>query len=234
MSRDPTRQPVLLQDYRPPPFLAPSVELSFVLEPEATLVTSRQCFERNPAGSGDLVLFGEDQELLGIELDGQPLPAERYRIEGDRLTVLDAPDRVTIETTSRIDPKANTSLMGLYLSNGVFCTQCEPEGFRRITWSQDRPDVMSAYRVRIEADKAAFPALLSNGNLAGAPATWPAAVTGRSGRTRSPSPPICSRWWLAISPASPTRSSPAPAARFSCASTPSKPTSTSATTPWHR
>ena len=165
MSRASTRQPILLQDYRPPAYLTPRVELEFVLEPEATLVTARQRFERQPAGSGDLVLFGEDQELLGVGLDGQPLPAERYRLEGDRLTILGAPDRFDLETVSRINPKANTSLMGLYLSNGVFCTQCEPQGFRRIAWSQDRPDVMSVYRVRIEADRASCPALLSNGNL---------------------------------------------------------------------
>ncbi len=81
------------------------------------------------------------------------------------MTLVDTPERFTLEITSRISPKANTSLMGLYLSNGVFCTQCEPEGFRRIAWSQDRPDVMSVYRVRIEADEGAYPALLSNGNL---------------------------------------------------------------------
>ena len=165
MSQAQSRQPVLLRDYRPPAFLTPSIELEFVLEPDATLVTARQRFERNPQGSGDLVLRGEDQELLAIKLDGVPLSSGRYRVEGDRLTVAEPPDGFTLEVTSRISPKANTSLMGLYLSNGVFCTQCEPEGFRRIAWSQDRPDVMSVYRVRIEADEAAYPALLSNGNL---------------------------------------------------------------------
>jgi aminopeptidase N len=165
MSQAQTRQPVLLQDYRPPAFLTPSIDLEFVLEPEATRITSRQRFERNRPGSGELVLFGEDQELESIGLDGVPLPAAGYRLEGDRLMLVDPPDQFTLEITSRIDPKANTSLMGLYLSNGVFCTQCEPEGFRRIAFSQDRPDVMSVYRVRIEADKTAYPALLSNGNL---------------------------------------------------------------------
>lgn len=168
MSLAPTREPVLLQDYQPPAFLTPTVELDFVLEPEATRVTARQRFERNPAaGDGDapLVLFGENQELLALSIDGAPLPATGYRVDGDRLTLLDPPAAFTLEVTSRIDPKANTSLMGLYISNGIFCTQCEPEGFRRIIWSQDRPDVMSTYRVRIEADQATFPALLSNGNL---------------------------------------------------------------------
>ncbi len=165
MSQATSRQPVLLQDYQPPAFLTPSVELEFVLDPDATLVTARQRMERNPAGSGELVLRGEDQELVAIRLDGVPLPPERYRVDGEQLTLSDLPDACTLEVTSRISPKANTSLMGLYVSNGVFCTQCEPEGFRRIVWSQDRPDVMSVYRVRIEADEAAYPALLSNGNL---------------------------------------------------------------------
>ena len=165
MSQATSRQPVLLQDYQPPAFLTPSVELEFVLDPDATLVTARQRMERNPAGSGELVLRGEEQELVAIRLDGVPLPPERYRVNGEQLTLSDLPDACTLEVTSRISPKANTSLMGLYVSNGVFCTQCEPEGFRRIIWSQDRPDVMSVYRVRIEADEAAYPALLSNGNL---------------------------------------------------------------------
>lgn len=167
MSLAPTREPVLLEDYRPPAFLTPTVELDFVLDPEATLVTARQRFERNPAAAttGELVLFGEEQELLALRIDGVPVPAARYRIEADRLIITEPPAAFTLEVTSRINPKANSSLMGLYVSNGIFCTQCEPEGFRRIIWSQDRPDVMSTYRVRIEADHAAFPVLLSNGNL---------------------------------------------------------------------
>jgi aminopeptidase N len=165
MSKAPTRQPVLLQDYRPPAYFTRTIDLDFVLEAEATLVTARQRLERNPDGSGELVLYGEDQELLAIKLDGVPLPASGYRSEGDRLVLLEPPDRLVLEVTSRISPKTNTSLMGLYVSNDVYCTQCEPEGFRRIIWSQDRPDVMSVYRVRIEADEAVCPVLLSNGNL---------------------------------------------------------------------
>ena len=166
MSQAATRQPVLLQDYRPPVFAMPAIELEFSLDPGATVVTARQRYERRTPG--DLVLHGEDQELLSLRLDGVDLPAARYAIDGARMTVRDLPDAFTLEVTSRIDPRANTSLMGLYLSNGVFCTQCEPEGFRRIVWSPDRPDVMSTYRVRIEADAEAFPMLLSNGNrLAG-------------------------------------------------------------------
>ncbi len=162
MSQTQSRQPVFLQDYRPPAFLTPSIELEFLLDPDATIVTARQRYVR--AGEGDLVLRGEDQELLGLRLDGVPLAAERYEIDGTRMVLRDLPDAFTLEVRSRIDPRANTSLMGLYLSNGVFCTQCEPEGFRRIVWSPDRPDVMSTYRVRIEADQKAFPVMLSNGN----------------------------------------------------------------------
>jgi aminopeptidase N len=167
MSQAPTREPVYLKDYRPPTFLTPTIELDFALDPQGTLVTSRQTFRRNPdpaAGGDELVLFGEDQELLGLELDGAPLPEARWRRESDRLVVLDPPDAFELEVTSRISPRANTKLMGLYVSNGVFCTQCEPEGFRRITFFQDRPDVMTVYRVRLEADRAAYPVLLSNGN----------------------------------------------------------------------
>ena len=154
------------EDYRPPEFAMPAIELEFSLDPAATVVTARQRYERRT--QGDLVLYGEDQELLSVRLDGVELPAARYAIDGSRMVLRDLPDAFTLEMTSRIDPAANTSLMGLYLSNGVFCTQCEPEGFRRIVWSPDRPDVMSTYRVRIEADAAAFPILLSNGNrLAG-------------------------------------------------------------------
>ena len=109
--------------------------------------------------------------------------------------------------------------MGLYLSNGIFCTQCEAEGFRRITWFQDRPDVMARFRVRIEADRKAFPVLLSNGNPLDNRRARRTAATGPCGRTRSSSPPISSRWWPAISPASRTASPPAPAARSSSAST---------------
>ena len=162
MSQATTRQPVLLQDYRPPVFRMPSIELAFALDPGATVVTARQRYERSTPG--DLVLFGEEQELLGLRIDGADLPEGRYRIDGARMVLSDLPDAFTLEVTSRIDPSANTSLMGLYLSNGVFCTQCEPEGFRRIVWSPDRPDVMSTYRVRIEADAKAFPVMLSNGN----------------------------------------------------------------------
>lgn len=167
MSQAPTREPIFLKDYQPPAFLTPTIELDFVLDPEATLVTSRQTFRRNPKAytpNPELVLFGEDQDLVSLALNGAPLPEQAWRCESDRLVLVDPPDAFTLEVRSRISPKANTKLMGLYISNGVFCTQCEPEGFRRITFFQDRPDVMSTYRVRLEAEQAAYPILLSNGN----------------------------------------------------------------------
>ena len=99
----------------------------------------------------------------------------------------------TVETEVEIHPAANTKLMGLYASNGMLCTQCEAEGFRRITFFPDRPDVLSKYRVRMEGDATAFPVLLSNGNRV-ARAKAPTGAIGPSGRTRSPSPAICSRW----------------------------------------
>ena len=123
---------------------------------------------RNPAAGEDvrpLVLDGQELELIELRQDGEALGSNRYQIDGDRLVVHDLPAAFTLESTVRIRPERNTALEGLYVSNGVFCTQCEPEGFRKITYFPDRPDVMARYRVRIEADRAACPVLLANGNL---------------------------------------------------------------------
>ena len=163
-----TPQPVRLADYRPPDYLVDQVELRFRLEPADTAVEARLTMRRNPAvgeGGRPLVLDGQELELIGLRLDGEPLGINRYRIEDDHLIVHDLPAAFTLESTVRIRPQANTALEGLYVSNGVFCTQCEPEGFRKITYFPDRPDVMARYRVRIEADQAAYPVLLANGNL---------------------------------------------------------------------
>jgi aminopeptidase N len=161
-------QPVRLADYRPPDYLVDEVELRFALQPAATEVRARLTVRRNPAaaaGARPLVLDGQELELLGLALDGAALGSNRYQVDDDRLLVHDVPAAFTLETTVRIRPEANTALEGLYVSNGVFCTQCEPEGFRKITYFPDRPDVMTPYRVRIEADPAAYPVLLANGNL---------------------------------------------------------------------
>ena len=163
-----TPQPVRLADYRPPDYLVDQVELQFRLEPADTVVEARLVMRRNPAageGVPPLLLDGQELELMGLQLDGEALGSNRYRIDDDRLIVHDLPAAFTLESTVRIHPEANTALEGLYVSNGVFCTQCEPEGLRKITYFPDRPDVMARYRVRIEADQAAYPVLLANGNL---------------------------------------------------------------------
>ncbi|MFN8073781.1 MAG: M1 family aminopeptidase, partial [Kineosporiaceae bacterium] len=158
-------QPVRLADYRPPAFSTELVELTFELDAHATVVRSRQHLRRQ--GPGDLVLDGEDLETLSVAVDGRPLPASAWSIDGQRMTLSGLPDACVLEIATRIDPAGNTQLMGLYVSGGIFCTQCEAEGFRRITWYQDRPDVMARFKVRIEADRKAYPVLLSNGNPVG-------------------------------------------------------------------
>ena len=156
---------VLLQDYSPPAFWTKRVDLTFRLDPTATKVAAVMDIERDgPAGS-TLELMGDGLGLDRLLLNGEELSSERYTLSGDILSIADPGEafQLTVETT--INPQGNTALSGLYLSNGLFCTQCEAEGFRRIVWFQDRPDVLAVYRVRVEADKQSYPALLSNGNL---------------------------------------------------------------------
>jgi aminopeptidase N len=161
-------KPTLLSEYRPPDFAIDRVELSFDLGEDETLVRSHLTVRRNPvAGTAKapLRLDGEELELVSIALDGAALAPRRYRIEPDGdLTVLDPPNVFALDIAVRIKPQLNTALSGLYTSGGNFSTQCEAEGFRRITWFLDRPDVSARYRVRIEADKQRYPVLLSNGN----------------------------------------------------------------------
>ncbi|ODS60773.1 MAG: aminopeptidase N, partial [Erythrobacter sp. SCN 68-10] len=151
------------EDYRPYPWAVPTTTLDFRLGLEATRVTATLAVERNPAAepTSELRLNGDGLTADSVTVDGAPV---EWRMDGADL-VLDLPGdkhRVTIVTT--IDPSANTQLMGLYASNGMLCTQCEAEGFRRITFFPDRPDVLSTYAVRMEGDKALFPILLCNGN----------------------------------------------------------------------
>ena len=153
--------------YRPPAFLVDTVDLRFELDPNATLVRSRLALRRNPAHAdpaAPLRLDGEALTLLGLRLDGEPLGANQYTLEADGgLTIPGLPDGFTLEVETRIAPAANTELSGLYTSGGAYFTQCEAEGFRRITFFPDRPDVMARYTTTIVAD-AAVPVLLSNGN----------------------------------------------------------------------
>src|SRR5207344_1408812 len=163
-----TRQPKLLKDYAPPNYLVDKVELDFALDPKATRVKSKLRLRSNPkagAAGRPLVLDGEGLVLQSLALDGKPLGLDDYRLDEKSLTILSVPDRpFTVETVTLCDPEANTALSGLYRSRGTYCTQCEPEGFRRITFFLDRPDVLAIYTVRIEADAETAPVLLSNGN----------------------------------------------------------------------
>ena len=154
-------------DYRPPDFWIERVELTFQLERERTRVRSRLTGRRNEAvnpGRRPLVLAGEELELHALRLNGSDLVIGEFEVTDDSLVVPEVPERFELETEVEIRPRANTRLSGLYLSNNVFCTQCEAEGFRRITYFLDRPDVMARYVVRVEAERARFPVLLSNGN----------------------------------------------------------------------
>ena len=157
-----------IEDYRPSDYLIPQTRISFVLAPHATRVVAELEIERREGAPIDapLVLDGEGLKLLRFEVDGKAQPAGRFSVDSNSLVLGQTPPttrfRVTIET--EIAPATNTELMGLYRTGGVYCTQCEAEGFRRITYFLDRPDVLSVYTVRIEADRAEAPVLLSNGN----------------------------------------------------------------------
>jgi aminopeptidase N len=165
--RHPSTAAIRLADYRPADFAIDSVELDFILHPTATRVCARLTLRRNPAGTPDapLVLDGDDLILLGVKLDGQALGPGEYEATPDRLTLAAVPDApFTLEIDTELNPSGNTQLSGLYRSGSAYCTQCEAEGFRRITYFLDRPDVLSVYTTRIEAEKSEAPILLSNGN----------------------------------------------------------------------
>ena len=161
-------RPVRLEDYRPPDWLVESVELDVTLDPVATLVRATLTLRPNGNGTAPapLMLDGDALELRALKLDGAALPPEQFVATADRLTIAQPPHRpFRLEIETVVDPSANTQLMGLYRSGSIYCTQCEAEGFRRITYFPDRPDVMAVYTTRIEAEKADAPVLLANGNL---------------------------------------------------------------------
>jgi aminopeptidase N len=159
---------VLLSDYRPPAFLIDTVDLHVDLRDEVTTVSATLAVRRNPALDEDehppLVLDGQRLDLVSVALDGTMLDATAYTVDEDRLTIPRPPAAFTLGTVVRIRPQDNTALEGLYKSSGNYCTQCEAEGFRRITYFIDRPDVMARFTVTIEADRDGYPVLLSNGN----------------------------------------------------------------------
>ena len=159
-------QTIYRKDYTVPSFVVDTVELGFDLDPARTIVASRIVMRRNPeAKNSDIVLHGEEIELVALRLNGKTLKPGQYRLADNTLTIRKAPAAVTLEIETLCAPELNTTLSGLYVSNGSFYTQCEAEGFRRITYFPDRPDVMAKYTVMLRADKAKFPVLLSNGNL---------------------------------------------------------------------
>ncbi|MDQ7002331.1 MAG: aminopeptidase N [Ghiorsea sp.] len=155
-------QMIYLKDYQQPTCEVKHVSLCFELDPEHTSVTSTVQYQRNHAGV--LHLNGEHLSLESIHMDGQPLAQSQYEVVEGGLNIHDTPQSFTLEIVTIINPQANTALEGLYRSSANYCTQCEAHGFRRITYFQDRPDVMATFNVKIIADKASNPVLLSNGN----------------------------------------------------------------------
>ena len=161
----PIPAPVRLEDYRPYAFRVETVRLEFDLQPSATRVRARLELVRQGEAHAPLVLDGVRLKLRSVAVDGRPLAADGYTLTPDHLTLADVPDAFVLDTEVEIDPSGNAALEGLYMSGGRFCTQCEAEGFRKITYFPDRPDVLARFTVRVEADAQAYPRLLSNGNL---------------------------------------------------------------------
>jgi aminopeptidase N len=169
--RTDTPHAIYLKDYSPPAWLIETVDLHVAIRDDHAEVRGTLACRRNPNGpGGDLVLNGEDLALLGVGIDGTALAPSRYTLDDETLAIrgadgLPLPDRFDLETLVRIDPDRNTQLSGLYRSKDGYFTQCEAQGFRRITFYPDRPDVMARFTCTIEAERERFPQLLSNGNL---------------------------------------------------------------------
>ncbi|WP_213994902.1 aminopeptidase N [Arsukibacterium sp.] len=176
MSSNSARSSRRLADYRQPDFLIPEIELSFELDAEATRVTALMQVERQTEDAA-LILDGQHLDLYYIALDGVELQAEQYQITDEQLIIARVPAEFSLQITTGVNPAGNTALEGLYLANDVFCTQCEAEGFRRIMYFPDRPDVLSVYTTHIIADQNRYPYLLANGNKV-------ASETLADGRTR--------------------------------------------------
>ena len=167
MNKNSTPQTIHLSDYTPPDYFIKNVDLSFDLYDEATRVTSVLNVYRRLAdetAEKPLILLGQALTLIQLAIDGVMLDESAYVVTEQTLTIAQVPAEFTLTIETEINPKANTALEGLYQSSGNFCTQCEAEGFRRITYFLDRPDVMACFTTTIEADKAKFPVMLSNGN----------------------------------------------------------------------
>ena len=159
--QSPTHVTIRREDYRPPDWLVPDIELAFDLDPQATRVRAKLIVERNGTHDRPLRLDGDGIVPVRVAVDGED---SEWRMDGSALVISLTGQKATVETEVEINPAANTRLMGLYASGGILCTQCEAEGFRRVTFFPDRPDVLSKYRVRMEANRGQFPVLLTNGN----------------------------------------------------------------------
>ena len=170
--RDAQPKSIYLKDYLPPLYVIDETHLKFDLYEDFTLVDSELFLRRNPdrinaekgAEKLPLELVGQHLELLAVSVDDEELSSEQYSIDGDVLSLPEMPESFRLKIQTRIEPQKNTALEGLYKSGGMFCTQCEAEGFRRITYYLDRPDVMSVFTTEVIADKKTYPVLLSNGN----------------------------------------------------------------------
>ncbi len=159
----PVPQTILLSNYQPYSHHVETVDLTVDLDPQSTRVTSRLALTRAGTAAA-LVLDGQELQLDSVAVNGVALTPAQYMVDANHLTIPDTPEKFSLEIVTRTDPAKNTSLMGLYASNGNYFTQCEAEGFRKITYFPDRPDVMSRFTVTVIGDKAATPVLLSNGN----------------------------------------------------------------------
>ena len=155
-------QTIYLKDYQKPAFLVESIHLDIQVYDDHTIVDSTLVMKRQAAG--ELVLLGRDLELQSIQMNGQLLNADQYQLDSEQLVITDAPDQVILKIQVVIHPESNTQLEGLYKAGDLFVTQNEPEGFRKITFYPDRPDVLAEFTTRVEADKK-YPVLLANGNL---------------------------------------------------------------------
>jgi aminopeptidase N len=168
--REPQPTTIYLKDYTPPTFFVDTIELDVEIREQDALVKAKLALRRNRPGP--LALDGDELELVSVALNGRVLEKNEFSGTPEKLTVREVPDSFVLETVTRIVPQQNTRLEGLYATKNGFVTQCEAEGFRRITWMMDRPDVMARYTTTVRADPKKYPVLLSNGNLVASGEGW--------------------------------------------------------------
>src|SRR5438067_8903467 len=148
---------IQLKDYIPPPYRIPEISLEFRLEPNSTRVTAKMQVQRSVPEAQPLLLNGKRLKLISAAINGKTLEPLAYAVTPESLTIASPPERFELELVTEIAPAANTALEGLYMSNGIYCTQCEPEGFRCISYYLDRPDNLARFQTRIDAPKSAAP-----------------------------------------------------------------------------